>query len=178
MIVILVMVQTVNGKITKGNDPNIYSWTSQEDADFFFQLLKKHTLIVMGSGTYEAVKENIRPRAGQLRIVLTSNPAKYQKVAIPTQLEFHSVSPEELIRQMEKKGFDTMLLVGGGEVNKAFFQAHLIDELYLTVEPEIFGSGKHMIKDGDFTQKLRLISFQKLNEQGTLLLHYVTERAE
>lgn len=172
------MVQTVNGKITKGNDPNIYSWTSKEDADFFFRLLKKHTLIVMGRGTYEAVKKNIRPRAGQLRIVLTRNPAKYQNVAIPSQLEFHSASPEELIRQMEKRGFATMLLVGGGELNKAFFQSLLIDELYLTIEPRIFGSGKHVIKDGDFTQNLRLISLKKLNEQGTVLLHYRIEHVE
>lgn len=46
MKVILAAVSSLDGKITKGRDPNFYSWTSKEDAKLFFLLIKKHNLIV------------------------------------------------------------------------------------------------------------------------------------
>lgn len=172
------MVQTVNGKITNGDDSDIYKWTSKEDADFFFKFLSDHKLIVMGSGTYEASKEKIKPRVGQLRIILTGNPKKYKKEEVLSLLEFRNQPPIELIHEMQDKGYKKMLLVGGSETNKAFFEEGLVDEIYLTIEPLLFGNGKSLIAAGAFTQKLRLVSSQKLNERGTLLLHYTVEHAK
>lgn len=175
MKVILVMVQTINGKTTKGNDPDIYKWTSKEDANFFFSLLKKHTLIVMGSGTYDAARKKIKPVKGQLRIILTRNPKKYKSEEVPGQLEFRNVSPKKLLGELQNK-FKAMLLVGGGEVNKAFLQARLIDEIYVTIEPKIFGEGKPLTGEGSYESSLKFLSSEQLNKQGTLLLHYTVER--
>ena len=52
MKVVMVAVVSANGKLTRGNDPDIYKWTSKEDQNFFFSLISKSKLIVMGSGTY------------------------------------------------------------------------------------------------------------------------------
>jgi len=41
----MIMVATLNGKITKGNDPDIYKWTSKEDKKYFSSLLKKNNLM-------------------------------------------------------------------------------------------------------------------------------------
>ena len=51
-----------------------------------------------------------------------------------------------------------------------FMEAGLIDTLYLTIEPVIFGSGIHLFNK-ELDVKLQLQSMQKLNEQ-TVLLEY------
>lgn len=172
MQVIMVMVATVNGRITRGDDPNIYTWTSKEDADFFFSLMNRHTLIIMGSSTYEAAKEKIKPDKDRLRIVLTADPRKYEADLIPGKLEFSNKKPRELLAGLAAEGYKTVLLVGGGILNAAFLQDNLVTDLYLTVEPKIFGTGKPLIGDGEFERSLLLQSVERLNPQGTLLLRY------
>lgn len=172
MKVTLVMVSSVNGKITKGDDPHIYSWTSQEDKDFFFSLLRKFPLLVMGSKTYEASRKTIQLNHEQLRIVLTSTPEKYEEEAVSGQLEFSDRSPRVLIEDLAKEGYEEMLLVGGGGTNERFFAAGLVNEMYVTIEPKLFGHGKHLVAEGDYTSELQLIDYKVLNKKGTLLLHY------
>jgi len=65
-----------------------------------------------------------------------------------------------------------MLLVGGSTVNTLFLKHSLVDELYITTEPYIFGTGKTIVEDEDLYVSLKLISFKKLNKQGTLRLKY------
>ncbi len=167
------MVSSVNGKITRGYDPDIYSWTSKEDADFFFSLLNQHNLIVMGSNTYEAARDMVKPEKERLRVILTRNPEKYANEALPGRIEFSSESPETLVERLEKQGYSTMLLVGGGKTNALFLENSLVDELYLTIEPRLFGKGRPLIEKGSYDKNMKLQSVKKLNEQGTLLLQYV-----
>ncbi len=166
------MVSSLNGKITRGDDPDVTHWTSKEDAELFASMKAQHNLIVMGSRTYEASQNRIKLKDGTLRIVLTKNPERYEPHAVPGQLEFTSESPTVLINRLESKGFSTMLLVSGGETNTAFFKEHLVDEIRLTVEPILFGSGKPLVAEDQFETKLRLMSMKKLNERGTLHLIY------
>ncbi|MFA6304140.1 MAG: dihydrofolate reductase [Patescibacteria group bacterium] len=86
MKIIMVMVSSVNGRITKGNNPDVYSWSSKEDKNFFLPLVKKHNLIIMGSKTYEAVRQNLDLDQKKLRVVLTKNPKKYFAHAIAGKL--------------------------------------------------------------------------------------------
>ncbi len=172
MKVTLVMVQSLNGKITKGTDPDIYSWTSKEDATFFFNLLKQYSLIVMGSATYEAVREKIVLSQDTLRIVLTKNPEKYAQDEVEGQLEFKNLTPSELLTMLKMRKYESLLLVGGGTLNASFLAEGLVDELYLTLEPKIFGSGALVFAQGEFGANLRLLEVTKLNTEGTLLLRY------
>lgn len=166
------MVQTVNGKITEGEDAKVYKWTSLEDKKHFEKLVEKHNLIVMGSNTYEAAKKVIKPVPGKLRIVLTRDPAKYAEQQIPGQLEFKTIPPQELTKWCEENGYSEMLLAGGGQINRLFFNAGLVNELYLTVEPKIFAEGKGIVDEQVELVDMQLLSVEKLNEKGTLLLHY------
>lgn len=172
MKIIMVAVSSVNGKITKDSDPNIYSWTSKEDTNFFFSLIEKNNLIVMGSKTYDAAKRFIKNKKNKLRIVLTKNPKKYSKEIIKGMLEFENKKPLELIESLESKGYKQMLLVGGGQINALFLKSKLVDEIYLTLEPKIFGVGKNLVSEENFNISLKLISIKKLNKQGTLHLKY------
>ncbi|MDO8504149.1 MAG: dihydrofolate reductase family protein [bacterium] len=176
MNVVMVMAASLNGKITRGRDSNIYSWTSKEDSELFFQLVEKHNLIVMGRKTYEAIRENIELKPGKLRIVLTKNPQKFASNTVPGSLEFSNETPRELLDRLERKGYTEMLLAGGGEVNALFLKSSLVDELHLTIEPVIFGTGKALISDEKLEVSLKLISVKKLNKKGTLHLRYKVQK--
>lgn len=176
MKVTMVMLMSIDGKITKGDDKNIYKWTSPEDQNYFFSLIKKNNLIVMGRETYEASRPVIKLEKGKLRIVLTRNPKKYSSQTVKGQLEFTNESPEKLIKRLELLGYKKMLLVGGGTINGLFLKQNLVNELSLTIEPIIFGTGKNIVEDQQLNTKLRLISSKKINRSGTLLLKYQINR--
>ncbi len=168
MKIILMMVSSLNGKITSGDDPDIYQWTSKEDNKQFFSHIKKHNLIVMGGKTYESSRDKIHLTKHTLRIVLTRNPKHYVNDTVKGQLEFTNETPTSLVKRLEQKGYNEMLLVGGSEINSLFFKSRLIDELHLTVEPKLFGTGKNLINESELNVNLQLIDIQKLNTRGTL----------
>ena len=173
MKVTMVMISSVDGKTTQGNNPNVYLWSSPEDQRFFFSLIKKNNLIVMGRKTFEASRPVIKLEKGKSRIVLTHHPEKYSKESVKGQLEFSNETLEKLVKRMEGLGYKKILLVGGATINGLFLKKNLIDELYLTIEPKIFGSGKNIIEGQLLDKFLQLINVKKLNKKGTLLLKYV-----
>lgn len=170
MQIILAMVLSVDGKSTKGSLPD-QSWASSEDAKHLSKLISENNLILMGGNTYVLAKSHIKPKEGKLRVVVTRDPEKYSEDKIEGQLEFVSGSVVEIVKDLEKRGFEKMLLLSGENLNKEFFENNLIDEIYLTVEPKVFGSGRSMTV-GDLDVKLELMEMEKLNEQGTILLRY------
>lgn len=171
MKIILAIVTSVDGKSTKGDAPP-NSWASKEDQSYFFSQIKKNNLIVMGKNTYLAIKTNIKHSDEKLRIVLTHNPKQFEKDQIKGQLEFSSESPKALVQRLEKLGYKNMLLLSGPSLNTTFFKGKLIDELWLTLEPKIFGLGKGLVDEQKLNIELKLQSIKKLNTQGTLLLKY------
>ncbi len=176
MKVVMIAVTSLDGKLTNGLDSNIYKWTSKEDQDFFSQMRMNAEVIVMGSGTYNAIKDSFNLKEkDKLRIVLTSNPQKYSENEIPEVLEFSSESPKELIKNRLKK-FDEILLVGGAEIFSSFAKDKLIDEIYLTIEPIIFGEGKSLFAEDDLNIKLNTEEIKQLNDTGTILLKYTVEK--
>lgn len=176
MKVTMVMLSSADGKTTRGSEFNIYSWTSAEDQKYFFQLIKKSNLIVMGSSTYEAVNKIIKLEIRKLRIVLTRHPEKYKSKTVIGQLEFSKETPKELVNRLSKLGYKKILLVGGSKINGLFLKENLVDEFYLTIEPRIFGSGKNIVDQPLLGVQLQLTSIKKLNRSGTVLLKYKTIR--
>lgn len=174
MKIILAMVLSVDGKSTKW-DLKDQSWASREDKIHLIKLISENNLILMGGKTYETSKKHIKPKEGKLRIVLTRDPEKFSDEEIPGQLEFRNQRIEELIKDLENE-YENMLLLSGEGLNKEFFEAGLIDEIILTIEPKLFGNGHGMISDSKLDYDLKLLNFEKLNEQGTMLLHYAVSR--
>ena len=141
--------------------------------DFDFKTpISENDLILMGGKTYETAKKNIKPKAGKLRIVITHDPERFSGDQKENQLEFTNRPIPELIQTLESRGFKQMLLLSGEGLNKQFFEAGLINEIILTVEPVIFGRGRGIIAEANLDLKLKLLSFEKLNNKGTMLLHY------
>lgn len=171
MKIILAMVLSVDGKSTKWDMPD-QSWASEEDATHLKKLISENNLILMGGKTYETAKNHIKPTEGKLRIIVTRNPEKYTNEKIDRRLEFSNLPLEELVNNLEGRGFNQMLLLSGENLNREFFEKKLINELILTVEPKIFGSGRDMLSEGKLDLNLKLKSFEKVNEKGTLVLTY------
>jgi len=69
------------------------------------------------------------------------------------------------------KEFETIILTGGGKLNGAFMKEGLVDEIYLDVEPTVFGKGIPLFGDADFEAKLQLIGTKKLSD-NEIQLHY------
>lgn len=171
MKIVSAFVISLDGKITKGSDPLTRSWASKEDHEFFTTLVRDSRLVVMGSGTYDAAKELIKATPDTLRIIMTSKPEAYTGNEVPGQLEFTSESPREVVERF-KPDYDEMLMVGGGRLFTEFLKEKLIDELYLTVEPKLFGEGADIITTSLPEVDMKLLESKQLNENGTLLLHY------
>jgi dihydrofolate reductase len=170
--VILAIVASLDGKTTKGDIINQYKWASKEDQEHFFSLISSNNLIVMGRKTYEASKPVIKLEKGKQRIVLTKNPEKFKKDEVEGQLQFSGESVQALIKRSEKQGYRKMLLVGGSGVNTLFFKNKLIDEIWITVEPKVFGTGNGLVDQIKMDVQLSLISIKRLNKNGTLLIKY------
>jgi dihydrofolate reductase len=176
MEITLVAVISVDGKLTRGEDPHIYEWTSPEDKEHFFNLVEKSRLIIMGRKTYEAARSVIKLKPETLRVVVTHQPEALAAEAVPGQLEFSSTEPEALVKDLTAKGYTDALLVGGSSLNAAFLKAGLVTELMVTVEPWIFGHGLSLVKQLSSQVDLSLVSATRLNEQGTLMLRYTIQK--
>lgn len=172
MNITLAAVVSIDGKITHGFGSGTSEWTSVADKKYFARLIEGSDAIVMGSRTYAAARKNMKLSSKRLRIVLTRNPRRYRKREVPGQLEFLKDSPRAIIRRLSRQGHRRILVAGGGEINALFLKANLIQHIYLTVEPKIFGTGKSIVYPIKMVKDLELISIRRLNHRGTLLLRY------
>ena len=167
---ILIFVSTLDGKVTKWGDPRIKLWSSHQDQDYYKKVWNESRLIVMGSNTFKA--ETIKPSVKQHLVILTHDPGKYKSLQVPGQVEFTNQSPVELFTRFQNKEYEQMLVVGGPHVATLFLKEQLIDELWLTLEPKIFGTGGNFATDVNLDIDLHLLHFEKVNEQGTLIIKY------
>jgi dihydrofolate reductase len=164
---ILYMGITINGYIAK-EDGNS-EWTSDEDLKGFYNHSRDAGNIVMGRNTYAAaMKSGYFPFPDALNVVVTH---EAMENTWGDRVLITDGSPKEIVALLEQKGFETLFLAGGGQLNTSFINEHLIDEIYLDVEPLLFGRGIKIFADADFEVDLELIEVKKLNAQ-TVQLHY------
>lgn len=160
MKVFIVAAVTADGFIGKDAD-HLADWTSKEDKQFFTEVTKRAGVMVMGRSTYETIG---RPLPGRKSIVYTRRPLANAEV-VTTQLE-----PAKLLRQLEKEGYDEVAICGGQAIYDMFLQAGLVDELYLTIEPLLFGQGLSLAGN-KLKASLSLKEATTLNDD-TLLVKY------
>lgn len=167
---ILVFVMTLDGKVTKWGDPHVFRWSSKEDQTYFKKIWKEKKLFIMGSGTYGF--DPMKPNPDYQLVVMTSNPDKWKQYAVEGQIEFTSETPAEIHTRFSSAGCEEMVVVGGPHVAASFLQAGLIDELWLTIEPRLFGAGDLFIPNVKLDVELKLLSSETVNEQGTMITKY------
>jgi len=171
MEIVAIAAISLDGFITKHGEEGV-AFTSAADKKFFRDALTAVDCCIFGSKTFLASKagilRNLTPE--RLRIVLTRSPEKYAAYQHPDMLEFTSDSPDDIVADLRKRKKIRCAVLGGGEVYTLFFTRNLLDELWLTVEPRIFGDGKKFIAER-MDISLSLKDMLKLSED-TVLLKY------
>ncbi len=145
-------------------------WTSGADKKKFIQLTKTAGVMVMGLNTFKTIGKPLKDR---LNIVYAPKDiADKEKLNYPdsTNLEFTEKSPKDLIVELENRGFKEIAICGGSTIYTMFMEAGLVDTIYITVEPHLFGNGM-TIFNKPLNIKLKLASFEKLSDD-VLFLEY------
>jgi dihydrofolate reductase len=134
-------------------------WTSKEDKKRFVELTKRAGVVVMGLNTYRTLP---RPLKERVNIVYSPDPIE--------GVETTTKEPKDLLIELEGRGFKEVAICGGSMIYSMFMKAAVVDYLYLTVEPILFGDGMRLFQI-DFHYHLNLISTSQA-ENGALLLEY------
>lgn len=164
MNIVLIAAISADGKIAQTSDQSSMDWTSKEDTKFFIEKTKELGTVVMGRKTFATFG---KPLKGRRLIVITKNPAGEQPME---GVEYTSEDPRSLVARLQSEGVASLALAGGSSVYSQFLAAGLVSELFLTVEPVLFGDGVPLA--GGFERlNLKLVDTSKLNDQA-VLLHY------
>lgn len=164
MKVFIIAAITIDGFIGRDKAHHSIDWTSPEDSKMYRQLTKEAGVMVFGSRTFDTIGRGL---PGRKTIVVTSHPETYANIE---NVEPTSNSPAQIIQYLEREGYNQTAICGGASIYYQFLQAGLVDELYLTVEPLVFGRGVPLFSD-KLEVKLQLKEVKHLNE-NTLQLFY------
>jgi len=140
MKVTLLMALTADGKIGK-DDAHLTDWTEHEDKKIFKEFTQKAGVVIMGSKTFDTLD---RPLPGRKVVILTR---KKGRVSQWDNVTFTRLPPDELLRSLEREGFDHAVVSGGATINSLFAKHGLIDDIILTYSPVIFGAGVSLFSE-------------------------------
>ena len=166
MKVFIIATQTADGFIARHNN-ELVDWSSKEDKKLFVQLTKQAGVMVMGRSTYDTIG---RPLPDRRNIVYTRQPLEVEGIETTTE------PPADLVKRLRLEGVQELAVCGGASIYSMFIQAGLVDELYLPVEPKLFGRGISLCNETPLDVDLTLLEHRALND-NTVLLHYSVNRS-
>jgi riboflavin biosynthesis pyrimidine reductase len=175
MRLVLIAAQSLDGFITRHDEPGT-AFTSPEDKAYFHTVLAGFDAGIIGGETYRVSRDFIRASlpGRLLRVVLTRSPEKFAGDAVPGALEFTKAAPAAVAADLRGRGFKHCALLGGSHVHSLFFAAGLTDEVWLTIEPALFGAGTPLLARRAEV-RLALQTVEKLGPH-TLLVKYHVQR--
>ncbi|HUD03879.1 MAG TPA: dihydrofolate reductase family protein [Candidatus Paceibacterota bacterium] len=156
---------TADGYIAQ-NEKHAAFWTSKDDKKRFVELTKQAGVVVMGSITFSTL-----PKPLKERINIVYSRSKTFEGAETTQKP-----PAELIKELESRGLKEVAICGGAKIYSMFMKANVVDYLYLTIEPVMFGNGIRLF-DQDMLHRLKLENVFH-TENGTVMLEYKVEYSD
>ena len=168
MNVILYMAMTANGFIAKKDDDT--SWISREEWDSYSLAVRTAGCLIVGHRTYDILTK--QPEFSELKNV---------KLVVVSEKKFETLAPNHFVVSSPKgalklfKDDDEVVVAGGGMLNASFLTENLVDEIYLDIEPIIFGEGIPIFRDKNFEHKLELIGQKKITD-NEIQLHYKVVR--
>lgn len=122
MKVSLIVAKAANNAIGKDND---LLWHLPADMKFFKQTTSGHCVIT-GRKNYESIPERFRPLPNRTNIVVTRDTGYVAEGAVVVH-DIHAA-----LEHARSLGEEEALVIGGGQIYKAFLDAGLIDTMYIT----------------------------------------------
>jgi dihydrofolate reductase len=165
MKVIVLMALTVDGLIGRSSD-DFPDWSGSADKKLFRQVTMRAGVVIMGSRTFDTIG---KPLKGRKNVILTRN---INRQSVWDNLVFTDQDPGSLLNQLEKEGFDEVVLAGGAWINTLFARQNLIDEIHVTYSPLVFGTGISLFSEAVALQ-LELIDFGRIGEDRILARYKV-----
>ena len=161
----LVVVTDVRGVIARNeNDP--VTWSSTEDKRFFKQITTESGIVLMGRRTYESIGRNL---PGRVNVVMS----KQKQINLPYKPDYLlSGSPHEIVSFLTDKGYDDVCVIGGQSVFTEFLKAGLLTDMYITIEPLVIAGNLNLFGEIPNGLRLKLERVLKLNDTGTINVHY------
>lgn len=153
---------TADGYIAKTENHPAF-WTSKADKKRFVELTKRAGVVVMGSKTFATLPRPLKERVN----IVYSRSKSYEGA------ETMFKDPKGMLAELEDRGFKEVAICGGSHIYTMFMKAGVVDTLYLTIEPILFGSGIPLFHE-DMLTHLKLVSSVQ-DESGALLLEYAVD---
>ncbi len=168
MKVTIIVATTVDGFIGRTPGHLSTTWTSPEDKLWFKEFTKQAGVMVMGSRTFATFGRGL---PGRKIFVYTRKPEQFAAIS---GVETIRVDPGAFIKRLEEEGHEHLAVCGGSTIYRLFMAAGVVDDIYVTLEPLLFGTGIPLF-DQEVGTKLTLIDSRPLNE-SSLLLHYAVQK--
>ncbi|HEY2004694.1 MAG TPA: dihydrofolate reductase family protein [Candidatus Saccharimonadia bacterium] len=174
---IILAALTADGLIGQDSSHLSTTWTTKSDKELFMHLAKESRCLIMGMNTFlttarKAPSVFTKSIPGRRLIVYTRHPEKAEGYP---EVETTGESPRELVKRLEAEGVEKALVTGGAQVYRMFMLDDLVDELYLSIQPILFGTGVHLL-DSPLSVPLELIDTQIEPADSTAILHYRIKR--
>jgi dihydrofolate reductase len=151
-----------DGFMAQKSDQVSTSWTSKGDKKRYVELTKRAGVVVMGSKTYETFNKPLKDRKN---IIYSRDTSKVYEGC-----EVTNEDPKILLERLEREGFKEVAICGGSTIYTLFLEQNLVDTIYLTVEPIIFGQGVSIFSKS-LQIPLKLVEHNKIDE-NTIQLEY------
>lgn len=168
------MLTSLNGIITSGPEDDL-SWGGSLDKKNFSAHTKAIGTVVMGSKTFEAIGRSL---PGRRNIVLTSRPSQLvSKYSALKDIEFSSLTPAQLISQLEAEGLSHIALIGGSQLNTSFLEAGLVTNLRVTIAPAIIPGITGLFAQSLSKNYLLEMTNQEQLADGAIVLDYALKQS-
>lgn len=112
-----------------------------------------------GSGAYPGVKNYVFSRT------LKKRPNK--------EVELISQDAAEFVRKLKGEEGKGICVMGGGELARSLFEARLIDQIGLNIQPVLLGSGIPLFYEMSHQLDLELLEFKTLKNGGVFVFYRV-----
>lgn len=162
----LVAVASLDGRIAR-DSWHFTDWSSKEDKAFLGSFLGKADAVVVGMNTWRTAKERLSRRNC---IVFTSKADG--ELEERKGLVFFNPAKADFAEFASKSGLEKVAVLGGTKTFSYFLEKGLVDRIYLTIEPVVFGSGLGLFDSKFGLRGFRMVSSKRLNKKGSLLLVY------
>lgn len=169
---IAVAAVSLDGKIAR-HDAEMTDWTSAEDKKMMHQIEDSCDAIIVGRKTYQVAQKPLSKRNCLVLTHLVQEPVQKSENCLLFNPQYQSLP--DLVGQY---GYKRLCVLGGQQVYDYMLGQGLIDELYLTIEPVVFGQGISLFGEpvaepsSKSDRHFQLQSVKQLNKAGTVLLHY------
>lgn len=140
---------SLDGFIAREQGKN-YQITSQRALEKAHQIRAEHDAILVGTGTVQADNPFLTVRnthftkqQAPLRVIMGKSNLKkdlniFNDEANTVQIRTHD--PRVILEELKMKGVTSILLEGGGKINRTFLQHGFVDELQIFISSKILGS--------------------------------------